>query len=201
MQSVINWFLEKCNLRVSDVDYFTSLDEMATVGWDERKGLLIQVNPSDCYIGGDYFKVFNATSEASASKVARINFANTLYTVHAKKWNRGKDNWWLNSREKKDLMAFLNAQNINHPQYTNWQYAILEFNNGKGLTYQQTRNNVPGEDGKLPYPDFLQYREHPLNYLELPDNETQNKQKKQAIERAIAQEKARQAPKVAKRRR
>lgn len=95
MHVISKWLLEQRRREQEEIDYLTSLDEMATVGWDTKKKLIVQVNPAEQYVGGDYFKVFNNVSERGATKIARINFATPIYTIHAKKWNRGKDYWWL----------------------------------------------------------------------------------------------------------
>ena len=170
-----------------EIDYLVSLDEMATVGWDMQKGLLVQVNPAEQYRGGDYFKVYDAVSEGSATRIARINFAYPIYTIHAPKWNRGKDYWYLNGREKRNLIEFLSNSNADHPEYTNWQYAILEFNKGKRLSYEQTKSNLLS-NGKLNFPNAIPYDLPMPNYLELPADERANKQKKQEIERAMARQ-------------
>ena len=167
-----------------EIDYLTSLDEMAVIGWDERKGLTLHVNPGEQFVGGDYFKVYNSASENHATKLARINFAHPIYTIHAPKWNRGKDYLWLNSREKRDLIEFLNSQNADHPEYTNWQYAILEFNKGKRISYEQTKANLL-RNGRLNIPNALPYDLPMPNYMLLPADKDQNKQRKQEIERAL----------------
>lgn len=93
----------------------------------------------------------------------------------------------VNAREKKDLIDFLDADNTDHPEYTNWKYAILEFNKGKGLTYEQTKNNLL-EKGILTYPNCLPFDLERPNYLELPANERENKRKKEELERKQANE-------------
>lgn len=182
MLNVSDWnFTEQ-----EEVDYITSLDEMATIGWDEREGILLQVNPVEGYIGGDYFKLFNAVDERRASKVARINFTAPLYTIHARKWNRGKDYWWLNSREKKVLIEFLESTNTDHPEYTNWQYAILEFNKGKRLNYEQTKSNLLSS-GKLNFPNALPYDLPIPDYMSLPKDANQNEKQKREIEKSATE--------------
>lgn len=154
-----------------EIDYIVSLDAMSTIGWDEQKGILLQVHPAEPCACGNYFKVYNAASERRATRLARINFTQPLYTVHAPKWNRGKDYWWLNAREKRYLMEFFESRNW--AGYTNWQYAILEFNKEKGLTYEETKSNLLNE-GKLNFPDALPYDLPIPNYMELPTDEKEN---------------------------
>ena len=117
-----------------DIDYIVSLDEMATVGRSQREQLLIQVNPRESK-GAWYFKVYDSENEHNAKHIARIRFNRPLYEIHSKAYNNGKDNWFLNSKEKRKLIAFLNANSVDLPQFTNWQYAILAFNKELGLDF------------------------------------------------------------------
>lgn len=166
-----------------EIDYLVSLDEMAAVGRNQRDKLLIQVNPRESK-GAWYFKVYNSANEPNATHIARIRFDIPLYEVHSKAYNMGKDNWWLNSREKKKLIAYLNTSSVDLPQFTNWQYAILAFNKELGLDFPKTQTNLL-VNGKLLYPNFLPFDLPMPNYALLPPDEKQNTQTKQALEKAI----------------
>lgn len=165
-----------------DIDYLVSLDEMSTVGRSTREKLLIQVNPAEKEGGNaPYFKVFNSANEPTASQVARIRFHYPIYEIHARKWNRGKDYWWLNSRDKSKLIAYLEADNTNFPQFTNWKAAILAFNNERGLDYEKTQQNLLSKM-PLKYPDFIPFDLPMPDYELLAPNKDVNKRIKDAIE-------------------
>lgn len=139
-----------------EIDYLVSLDEMATVGRSQKEKLLIQINPAESFTGDFYFKAFDSANEQHAKHMARIKFERPVYIVHARRYNRGKDYWWLSARDKRKLIDYLEAQNTNNPQYTNWQYAILAYNNEKGLDFDKTQENLLA-DGQLKYPNFIPY--------------------------------------------
>lgn len=184
-----------------DIDYIVSLDEMATVGRNQREQLLIQVHPSESQAGNaPYFKVYDSESEQSASRIARIRFDMPIYEIHAKQYNRGKDYWWLNSKEKRKLITYLNAPNMYNKEFTNWQYAILSFNSERGINPDKTQENLL-KNGQLKYPGFIPYDLPMPNYMLLPPDEKRNTQMKQEIERARAERKKEAAPKIKKKER
>lgn len=135
------------------------LDAMATIYWDKKGRFCISVNPNPNRIGDEYFKLFNSSSVRTATKVARISFKAAKYIHHTN--SDGKDDWILNSKEKKYLVKALQKQaKMPYAQYTNWQKAILLFNEEKHLDQEKTLKNL------LPKPKYPKYL--PFN-LEMPD--------------------------------
>ena len=126
------------------------IDEMATVARDKENGILIQVNPDRGRIGMEYFKIYNSYSVDKADKMTRISFRKAEYISHSA--TLGKKDWKLSTKEKKALIALLEVKSKSNPQYTNWEYAILSFNNEKGLDFDQTEENVIDN---LKYPQYL----------------------------------------------
>ena len=98
---------------------------MVTVARDVQRKMLIEVNP-DMHKGNAYLKLYNAASKQKASKVARISMYEPIYIEHANVGRKaGKKDWILNSKEKREFIAFLNSvQN----GYTVWQKTILDYN-------------------------------------------------------------------------
>lgn len=137
-----------------------NLNEMATIGRDNRRGLLMQVNPDEGRQGLEYFKFYNAFSRDHANKFARIEFRRPEYVIHGNMG--GKKKWFLNGREKDDLMDFLNSQNSTRRDLTNWRYGILAFNQEKGLDPEMTEQNLLAAR-QLPYPNYLPFD------LQMPD--------------------------------
>lgn len=135
------------------------LDAMATIYRDDRGRFSIAVNPDPNRIGDEYFKLYNNARKSAATKVARIMFKLAKY-VHRTNYD-GKGDWVLNSGERKYLVEALKKR-AKHPyqEYTNWQKAILLFNDEKDLDQDKTLENL------LPNPKYPNYL--PFN-LEMPD--------------------------------
>ena len=142
------------------------IESMATVGRDYATGLCIQVNPDVNRvddIDGFYFKVYNSTNWSSADKIARIKFSSPSYVHHTN--YDGKQDWIMNSKEIKALIAWFNkrATNSGH-NITNWQYCIALHNNERGLDINQSLNNTTAN---WIYPEFMPIDLPMPNYLEL----------------------------------
>lgn len=134
-------------------------DAMATVYRDTKGRFSIAVNPDPDKIGDEYFILSNSSSVRTASKAARISFKAAKYIHHTN--SDGKGDWILNSKEKKYLVKALQKQaKMPYAQYTNWQKAILLFNEEKHLDQDKTLKNL------LPKPKYKNYL--PFN-LEMPD--------------------------------
>lgn len=136
------------------------LNEMATVGRDNQKGLLMQVNPDEGRQGLEYFKFYNAFNHSNANKMARIEFRRPEYVIHRNMM--GKSKWFLNTHEKNDLMDFLHLKNSTRPDLDNWHYGIVAFNNEKGLNPEETEQNLLSK-GTLKHPQYLPFD------LKIPD--------------------------------
>lgn len=98
------------------------LHAMATVARDIQRKML---NPDVMHKGNAYLKLYNDTSKQKASKVARISMYEPIYIEHANVGRKaGKKDWILNSKEKREFIAFLNSvQN----GYTVWQKNYFRY--------------------------------------------------------------------------
>lgn len=145
-------FLEWVNKQALEEGFVEYLDEMATVVIDQR-GYLIAVNPDQKRKGDEYFKIYNSTSISKASKMIRVSFRKPKYVIHYKD---SQDFWKFNSKEKKILIDILTSKSkMRKPDggyYTNWEFAILAFNNEIGYDYEKTEENTVDN---LKYPDAL----------------------------------------------
>lgn len=140
--------------RLAEYDLYA----MATVARDVQRKMLIEVNPDVMHKGNAYLKLYNAASKQKASKVARISMYEPIYIEHANVGRMaGKKDWILNSKEKREFIAFLNSvQN----GYTVWQKTILDYNKELDLFEEDTMENL------LPNP---KYPDYPPYNLPIPD--------------------------------
>lgn len=139
------------------------VNEMATVARSARMHILIQVNADEHHIGNPYFKVYNDESYGTATAMNRISFNGPEYIEHT---TYGKDRWFLNSKEKQNLVALLNApsEHIDRRdtsrEYTNWEWAIIQYNNEicavgeKDTVEGRLKGTALSID--LPMPDYLE---------------------------------------------
>ena len=118
------------------------LEESITY-FDKSKNIRIQVNPDLKRIGDEYFKVLNSYTDSKATKMARILFRKAEYVMHRN--SDGKDDWFLNSSERKLLCEILNSKTkhtfFHRPttkgekpkliKMTVFQYSIAMFNSEK----------------------------------------------------------------------
>lgn len=117
-------------LKIKIREQLRPVNEMATVARSARMHILIQVNADELHIDNPYFKVYNDESYGTAMN--RISFNAPEYIEHT---TYGKDRWFLNSKEKRNLIALLNApsEHIDRRdtsrEYTNWEWAIIQYNN------------------------------------------------------------------------
>ena len=143
------------------------LDEMSTIVMDKKNSVLVQVNPDMGRMGLEYFKFFNSFSEGKATRIARISFRDPRYVIHHN--NRGKDNWILNSKEKRMLVALLQQKsdmiNCEGNVLTNWEKSIVQFNLEKGLPKEDTEENFVNNPK---YPNYLPIDLPMPDYYKLP---------------------------------
>lgn len=109
-----------------------AMHEMATVARSADMHILIQVNPDEHHIGVPYFKVYNSDSYDTATHMNRVSFTAPEYIYHT---TYGKERWFLNSKDRKKLIAILSASSDRidrrdtSREYTNWEWAIIQYNN------------------------------------------------------------------------
>ncbi|MDE6539428.1 MAG: hypothetical protein K2K66_04495 [Ruminococcus sp.] len=116
--------LELCEAFAVDIEEGEILTEFATVARDYNLNVLLAVNPDKNRNLKDmeYFKFYNDTRPDKAPKIARIKFRSPEYVIHHN--NGGKENWFLNSKEKKMLIKLLNSPCKNHTGFTIQQFHL-----------------------------------------------------------------------------
>lgn len=103
------------------------LTAMSTVFSDRKAGISIQINADENRVGLPYFKYYNSFQYSKATKVARISFKSADYVIH--KNADGKQNWYLNAKEKQQLVLILSSRPAYFSySYTVWQKLIIQYN-------------------------------------------------------------------------
>lgn len=103
------------------------LTAMSTVFSDRKTGISIQINADENRVGLPYFKYYNSFQYSKATKVARISFKSADYIIH--KNADGKQNWYLNAKEKQQLVLILSSRPAYFSySYTVWQKLIIQYN-------------------------------------------------------------------------
>ncbi|MDE6035609.1 MAG: hypothetical protein K2G36_06830 [Ruminococcus sp.] len=155
--------LELCEAFDVNIEEGEILTEFATVERNDNLNISLAVNPDQNrnlkYM--EYFKFYNDKNPYKARKIARIKFRSPEYVIHHK--NRGKENWFPNSKEKRILMQLLRQPCEKHPGFSIWQGLILDFNYETGLSYEETKRNKQLSRFGMPHPEYL-----PID-LKIPD--------------------------------
>ena len=142
----------------------------ALVGKDKCRNLYMWVEPDRGRRHLEYFKLNKIPiyGDVDPQRIARIDFRSPRYIFHKDLIKTHQ--WFLNSFEKECLMEFLVSKNTDIPNcdYTNWQMAIIAFNREKGLSTEQTIENLLS-DKKLKYYAFLPFDLKMPDYRKLPD--------------------------------
>lgn len=134
--------------KIGSILEYLEINEMATVGRNYDVPFTLIVNPDRKRVGDEYFKLVNNIDWLSADKIARISFRSAIYIDH----KSNKKAWTLTSKQKKALIKFFNSVSDKNDKYTNWEMAILDFNNEKGLDIPKTLDNKVND---LKYPNYL----------------------------------------------
>ena len=133
------------------------LFEMATVYRNIEDNICITVNPDPNRIGEPYFKLYNHKSYNQASKAIRISFLEPKYIIHNN--NRDMRDWFLNNKEKKSLMKYLNLvsdmfnEDLNR-KLSVWEKAIYLYNYENG--FDKEDDNYLKLD--TPIPNYLELK-------------------------------------------
>lgn len=115
--------LEACILLEAQESLYAMSNVYTDIG-----NITIQINPTEGRIGEPYFKVYNTDSVSTSSYVARISFDVPKYIIH--KDSKGKQSWFMNASERKNLVSVLTANN-----YSVWKKLIANWNKEKyGIT-------------------------------------------------------------------
>jgi hypothetical protein len=110
-----------------------------------------------------YFKYLNGITYGKADKCARISMLRPEYVEH-KDYDR-KNNWILNSSERKELVTLMQEPNKKYPGCNNWQATIITYNEDNfGIDFDETIND--SFDKEL-YPDAFSINTPMPNYKEL----------------------------------
>ena len=134
----------------------------------------IDVNPDKQRVGDEYFKLYDGKNFRAADHVIRILFRGPYFDVHG-----GKPLFKLGSRERKNLITFLSSkcEEDGYEDCTNWQYAIILFNQEKGLPEEKTRKII--KEGEItPYPEYLPFNLEMPPYEHLTKKTSSKKKKK-----------------------
>ena len=138
--------------------------EMSTVARDFVHNMSIAVNPDDSRNNPLYFKLFDSTNYLKATRCARIRFMEAKYEPPHKD---SKENWVLNSHERRALVEFLKShirgRKQERSELSNWEYAIASWNVEMHYIDNQSEaaDLVPGATPLplcTPMPDYLLLR-------------------------------------------
>lgn len=132
-----------------DISAGEILTEFATVQRDNKFNMCLAVNPDNKrnLKGMEYFKVYNHIDPTKATKIARIKFRECEYVIHHN--NGRKENWKLNSKERKQLVQILTSPSKNFPEKSVWDELIRNFNNESGSELLPKNLKIPN------YTNFL----------------------------------------------
>lgn len=163
-------------------DYFMGepICDMARVCTDTENNRVIYADKDKHHIGNAYFKYYNNQSFYSADKMVRILFEKPEYSKPHK--TDGKQpNWVLNNKEKQTLVNMLKADSdewdyVHNRYFTNWELAIIRFNNENGYSTKQTLSNIRDENGDKPIKDALPFNLPMPDYM-LLDGESMKKKR------------------------
>lgn len=152
--------LELCEAFAVDIEESEILTQFTTVARDYNLNISLVINPdkNQNLNNTEYFKFYNNANPDKASKIARIKFRLPEYIIYHN--NGGKENWFLDSEEKKILMEILRQPCEKYPEFSIWQGLISDFNWETGLDRSETKKNSISD---MLYPDFL-----PID-LKIPD--------------------------------
>jgi hypothetical protein len=137
-----------------------TLNEFATILIDEKENISLAVNPDNNrnLQGKQYFKFYNHQDYKRATKIARIRFDEPEYIIHGN--FDGKENWNLNSKERKVLIKELKKYSFTLESYrlNYFQFLICQYNlQAYGVSYLDTVNkkNKKGLPIDLEMPDYM----------------------------------------------
>lgn len=102
------------------------IEAMTTIGSHTSPNFTIAVNPDSGRAGDCYFKYFNREVYSKATAVARINIREASRVYHTN--SDGKTEWKLNSKVKKALVSYFNAECDEWADATNWQSILYHWN-------------------------------------------------------------------------
>lgn len=147
------------------------INAMATVGRHFKPNFIIVVTPDTNRHGICYFKYLDSDSYASAEHIARINIREASRVYHTD--NTGKQEWNLNSKDKKVLCNYL-LDESKYRGVTNWQLLLYHWNNEHGFlernygkTYDSPINAFV--DGFYDTEENVADPNYVASYLEMPD--------------------------------
>lgn len=119
---------------IENFEYIECLNEMASVRPVGQTSILLAVNPDDTRDGEPYFKMYDSNSWTTATKVWRIHFEKPkLVKKHKGKIPAATS---MSSKEKDNLVKYLNQPSRDFKNYTVWDELKYRWNIEKGLMNQ-----------------------------------------------------------------
>ena len=128
-------------------ELYVQLNEMATIFNSNKLSVIVSTDDTRNFYNEEYFKVFHGSSFRKATDIARIKFRASSYIIH----KSDKENFKLNSKDKKELTRIFNLPSEMYDGYTIWQDCIMQFNH---------------EAYHIPFKQCLQLTQEYLNTLE-----------------------------------
>lgn len=107
--------------------YLEPVECTATIGEDDKNNFCVTVNPDQNRSGDCYLKYFNSKRYASADKVIRISLTKPRVFIHKNYYV--KKTWFINSKDKKNLVNFLFSNSKDYKGLSNWQVTLYQWNN------------------------------------------------------------------------
>lgn len=138
------------------------INEMSMAWVDKQANKCVWVENPNTH-NSDYFKYYNSFSYHKADGVARISLVEPKYLSH--KNTDGKDDWKLNSKEKKELVRIMQSPSNVRKGFTHWQVTLIQYNFDN--FYIDPEDTINGTFDKQEYPDAFPINYPMPNYLEL----------------------------------
>ena len=156
------------NIEKINEELYYQLNEMATIFTGTKMSVIVNPDPGRNHYKVEYFKAFHGDSFRKATDIARIRFRDPGYEIH----NSGKENFKLNSKDRKELIRILTLPSDMYDNYTMWQDCIMQFNHeAYHISFKQclklTQSYLDTLDDKDPIKKYLPIDLPMPNYLEL----------------------------------
>lgn len=117
--------MQKFTVHPSDFkEPIMSMSQIGRSRDSDKFSYCVYVNPDPGRRGNPYLKFYNASNYSKADKVIRLGMKKFEIIRHSD----GLKFWDVNRQELKMLDAFLSRTAKENPKYTNWQYAIYQWN-------------------------------------------------------------------------
>lgn len=105
-------------------EMYYQLNEMASIYNGDALSIIVNPDSTRNHYTVEYFKAFHGKSFRKATDICRIKFRTPEYIIH----KSGRENFKLNTRDKKELLRIFNLPSEIYDNYTMWQDCIMQFN-------------------------------------------------------------------------